>query len=74
MRELTYFVALTYTTDDIVRGDFEVIEIESTCGGCSDAQLLFLLGNLNTHVFGGYEAGYAFVAFARVHLFQSKHE
>ena len=71
---LTYFVALAHTTNDIFHGDLEVIEIESTCGGGSDAQLLFLLGNLNTHVFGSYETGYASVAFARVHLSQSKHK
>jgi hypothetical protein len=67
---LTYFVALTLSANDVLCWDLEVVEIQGTCGGGSDAQFLFLLGNLNAHVFGGNEAGYAFVAFARVYLFQ----
>lgn len=64
----TYFVALTLSANDVLCWDLEVVKIQGTCGRGSDAQLLFLLGNLNAHVFGGDETGYAFVAFARVHL------
>jgi hypothetical protein len=65
----TDFVSFALATDDVLVWNLEIIEIERTCRRCSDAQFLLLFSDLNTHVFGCYEASDAFVSLAWVYLF-----
>lgn len=63
-----YLIAFAFATYNILFWYSEVIEIERTGRARSDAEFLFLLRNLDTHVLRGKEACDSFVPFTGVHL------
>lgn len=62
------FITFAFTAYDVLRRYAQVIEIECTGGGCTDAKLLLLLCYLDTHVFGCDKASYALVSFTWINL------
>lgn len=64
------FVAVAFTSDNVLGGNFQVVEIESARRGSTNAEFLFLFRDLDPHVLGGKETGNSFVSFARVNLFE----
>lgn len=63
-----YLVALAFSTNNVLSRDFEIVKIEGACRGCTNAELLFLFGDLDAHVLGSHETCYALVSFTRVDL------
>lgn len=63
-----YLIAFAFSANDIFCGYFEVVKVEGTCRGRSDAEFLLLFHNFDAHVFGSDKTGDAFVSFTWVNL------
>lgn len=64
----SYLVSLSNFSNNILRRNLQIIKIECARRRCSNAQLLFLLGNLDTHIFCRNKASNTFVALARIYI------
>jgi hypothetical protein len=67
-------VSLPNTTNDILLGDPEIVEIQCAGRTGTDSKLLFLLCNLDTHVLGCDKAGDPFVPDTWVYIGENQED
>lgn len=67
-------VPIADASNNVLLWDSKIIKVESARRACPDAQLLFLLRNLYTHILCRYEACNAFVPFAVIYVGEYKED